>query len=381
MRAIYLLLLCISPLQLLGQDSTVYTKLMQQAQARASAHGGTAHPAVSDGNDAILSGEVPIETLHRDGFKVIGGISDDPDVLRRLIRKGIDGYITDRPDILIGVLNREISATKNLDKKLRLRNFDVEAHRGGRGLRPESTLPSFESGLDLGSTTLEMDTGVSADNVSMIWHDEYYDPAMCRRVHGGAYDTRDLFWIHDKKTSEIQKELICDKMPFSTTQQNTLSLSPVSVAFAEKMHLPSAYTPLTIDQIFGFVRFYASYYQSGPGRSSRFARTRAAEAESVRFDLETKLIPDFMPDDSGTMQRTTNHTAEPQVFVSALCPAVVRNRMERRSEVQSFDFRTLLLVEQQFPFLPTYYLTSSPKLFKFQTSTLAGPVSTLKHEE
>jgi len=36
--------------------------------------------------------------------------------------------------------------------------------------------------------------------------------------------------------------------------------------------------------------------------------------------------------------------------------------MESRAEVQSFDFRTLILVEEQFPKIPTYYLTGDPKL-------------------
>ncbi len=34
--------------------------------------------------------------------------------------------------------------------------------------------------------------------------------------------------------------------------------------------------------------------------------------------------------------------------------------MESRAEVQSFDFRTLQLVEEQFPKIPTYYLTGAP---------------------
>jgi glycerophosphoryl diester phosphodiesterase len=36
--------------------------------------------------------------------------------------------------------------------------------------------------------------------------------------------------------------------------------------------------------------------------------------------------------------------------------------MQSRAEVQSFDFRTLVLVEEQFPKIPTYYLTESPKM-------------------
>lgn len=356
----------------LVSQTNVYMNLMQAAQTRTSAHGASVHSAISDGNDAILSGKVPIEELHRGGYKVIGGISDNPDQLHDLIRARIDGYITDRPDILIGVLEKEILVAKSSEEKRRLESFDVEAHRGGRGLRPENTLPSFENGLDLGVTTLEMDTGVSADKVSIVWHDEYFDSKMCRRVDGRPYADEDHFWIRDKYAAEIQKELICDKTPFSTTQKNDLSLSPVSVAFARKEHLPSPYSPVTIDQIFRFVRFYVSYYRSGPGLGDRHAKERAVEGERVRFDLETKLIPDFLPGEDGKLQRTKNHTAEPEAFVQALCPAILRNHMQRRSEVQSFDFRTLKLVEEQFPFLQTYYLTSSPELLDFQTRVGRG---------
>jgi glycerophosphoryl diester phosphodiesterase len=354
----------------LFSQTNVYMNLMQAAQTRTSAHGASVRSAISDGNDAILSGKVSIEELHRHGYKVIGGISDDPNQLRDLIHAGIDGYITDRPDILMGVLKNETSVTKRPEEKRRLEHFDVQAHRGGRGLRPENTLPSFENGMDLGVTTLEMDTGVSADNISIVWHDEYFDSKMCRHVAGEAYAEKDHFWIRDKSVAEIQQQLICDKTSFSATQRSDLSLSPVSVAFARKEHLTSPYTPVTIDQVFRFVRFYVSYYRSGPGKIDRLAMERTVEGERVRFDLETKLIPDFLPDKDGKLQRTSNHTAKPEAFVQALCPAILRNRMQGRSEVQSFDFRTLKLVEEQFPFLPTYYLTSNPRLLEFQTKVV-----------
>ncbi|MHA4899838.1 glycerophosphodiester phosphodiesterase family protein, partial [Enterococcus faecium] len=38
--------------------------------------------------------------------------------------------------------------------------FDLEAHRGGRGLMPENSLPAFANALSLGVTTLELDTGM-----------------------------------------------------------------------------------------------------------------------------------------------------------------------------------------------------------------------------
>jgi len=37
--------------------------------------------------------------------------------------------------------------------------FDLEAHRGGRALLPENTLPAFANALSMGVDTLELDTG------------------------------------------------------------------------------------------------------------------------------------------------------------------------------------------------------------------------------
>lgn len=349
-----------------AQQPDIYIQLMQQAWARSSAHGGIIKPAISDGNDGLLSGKVPIEALHRQGFRVLGGISSDPEQLRMLVRSGIDGYITDRPDILQKVLAEEEAKATTAEEKQRIAHFDVQAHRGGRGLRPENTLPSFENGMDLGSTTLELDTGVTTDKVSMIWHDEYFGEKMCRRVDGKPYGKKDRIYTHDISSADLQKTLICDKIPFDAAQKNDLSLSPVSVAFAKKEHMLSPYTPTYVDQLFRFVRFYAEYYRTGAGKKHEHAAERVAEAEHVRFDLETKLIPQYLPGKDGKMERTANNTAEPQDFATALCGAIVRNHMESRSEIQSFDFRTLKLVEEQFASLPTYYLTSSAKLFPYQ---------------
>ena len=40
--------------------------------------------------------------------------------------------------------------------------FDLQGHRGARGLAPENTIPAFRRALALGVTTLEMDVVISA---------------------------------------------------------------------------------------------------------------------------------------------------------------------------------------------------------------------------
>ena len=44
----------------------------------------------------------------------------------------------------------------------------IEAHRGGRALLPENTLPAFANALSMGVDTLELDVGITADNVLVI---------------------------------------------------------------------------------------------------------------------------------------------------------------------------------------------------------------------
>ena len=55
----------------------------------------------------------------------------------------------------------------------------LQGHRGARGLKPESTLPSFESALDELVTTLELDLHLTADGRLVVWHDPFVDPAKC----------------------------------------------------------------------------------------------------------------------------------------------------------------------------------------------------------
>jgi glycerophosphoryl diester phosphodiesterase len=160
---------------------------------------------------------------------------------------------------------------------------------------------------------------------------------------------------------DAQAQFICDKLHFGPDQKNDLSLSPVAVAFAKQEHLISPYVPTYAEQIFRFTAFYTAYYRTGAGKSHPDAKARALAGERVHFNLETKILPPMKPDPASKIpaEMLENHTVDPQVFVDTLCGAIQRNHMESRSDVQSFDFRTLLLVEEQYPKILTYYLTEA----------------------
>jgi glycerophosphoryl diester phosphodiesterase len=56
--------------------------------------------------------------------------------------------------------------------------FDVQGHRGARGLKPENTIPAFITALDSGVTTLEMDVVITADNQVILSHEPWMEPAL-----------------------------------------------------------------------------------------------------------------------------------------------------------------------------------------------------------
>jgi len=62
--------------------------------------------------------------------------------------------------------------------------FDLQAHRGGRGLRPENTLASFENAMKMGVTTLELDIAITADGVAVISHEPALYPGTARDADG-----------------------------------------------------------------------------------------------------------------------------------------------------------------------------------------------------
>src|SRR5262245_55667454 len=67
------------------------------------------------------------------------------------------------------------------------KSFDIQAHRGGIGLRVENTLASFGNALQLGVSTLELDVQITADGAAVVTHDRRVTAAKCTGDFAGRF--------------------------------------------------------------------------------------------------------------------------------------------------------------------------------------------------
>ncbi len=64
------------------------------------------------------------------------------------------------------------------------RMFDLQGHRGARGLWPENTLGGFRRAIELGVSALELDCAVTRDGVVVVTHDPELNPDCTRDAQG-----------------------------------------------------------------------------------------------------------------------------------------------------------------------------------------------------
>jgi glycerophosphoryl diester phosphodiesterase len=193
--------------------------------------------------------------------------------------------------------------------------FDIQGHRGTRGNAPENTLPAFDRALEIGVNTLELDIGVTADGVVVISHDPYLNPAITRDAAGR--------WLTGERGPLIKS------LTFAQLQTYELGRINPESSYAKTF---STQQPRDGTRM--------------PTLAALFDRVKALRADDVRFNIETK-IEAGKPDD----------TVSPEAMTQALLNVVQDAGMTQRVSIQSFDWRTLQLVQKLAPAIPTVYLT------------------------
>jgi glycerophosphoryl diester phosphodiesterase len=218
--------------------------------------------------------------------------------------------------------------------------FDIEAHRGGRALLPENTLPSFANALSIGVDTLELDIGVTRDGALVVSHERGLNPDLARGPDGA--------YVAPPGTPFVQLSLA------EVGQYDVGRIRPGSAyaaQFPDQRALDGTPIP-TLQQVIGLVR------KSGDGH--------------VRLNIETKIDPGH-----------AEESPEPQRFVTLLLDLLQAEQFSDRVMVQSFDWRTLQLVQKQAPAIPTVYLTlqrgKAPTVFLDKASEWTAGFSPADH--
>jgi glycerophosphoryl diester phosphodiesterase len=184
--------------------------------------------------------------------------------------------------------------------------FDLQGHRGTRGLAPENTLEGFAVALRIGVDTLELDVAMSRDGLVAVHHDTVLNTDIARKPDGSYLDAPGLA-LYRLPLAEIRRYDVGRIKPGS----------PYARRFPEQQGMDGVRIP-TLAEVFELVR--------------------RAGADHIRFNIETKLTPTSGAD-----------APDPEKFARAVVEEIRTAGVAERASVQSFDWRTLAVVRQIAP--------------------------------
>ncbi|ACU02798.1 glycerophosphodiester phosphodiesterase family protein [Pedobacter heparinus] len=194
--------------------------------------------------------------------------------------------------------------------------FSTEAHRGGRGLMPENTIVAMRNAIDIGVTTLEMDTHITKDGQVVVTHDDYLSPSFMLTPEGKEIPKADA------------KKYPIYQMDYNLLKQFDLG-SKFLAAFPEQKKIKTN-IPLLADLI-DEVQTYSK------GKRQLF------------YNIETKC--------SAKGDGIVN--PGPEQFVKLLMDVIQKKGITPYVVIQSFDKRTLQILHKKYPEVRTSFLVDN----------------------
>ena len=164
--------------------------------------------------------------------------------------------------------------------------FDVQGHRGARGLRPENTIPGFLVAIDSGVTTIEMDVVITKDKQVVVSHEPWMSAAICLDPSGSPLQAKEekKFNIYQMTYDEV-KQFDCG------------SLKNEDFPAQEKMLMPKPLLSEVIGAVENHIKSYASYevdynieIKSSPAGDKKF-HPAVEEFSDLVYDLVDQYLP------------------------------------------------------------------------------------------
>jgi glycerophosphoryl diester phosphodiesterase len=198
--------------------------------------------------------------------------------------------------------------------------FDLQAHRGGLGLRPESTLSAFGNAMQLGVSTLELDVQITEDGVAVVTHDRQISPVKCQDTAPAFPGDPEYPYVGKYiKTLTLAQVKTLDCGTRRPTDPNDPYVDTMEMVPGSKMP--------TLIEVFDLVKRYG--------------------ADDVMLNIETKV-------EAGAPEET----APREQFVQVVANDVREAGMIDQATIQSFDWGTLMLMREVEPRLPIIALTN-----------------------
>jgi len=213
--------------------------------------------------------------------------------------------------------------------------FDLQGHRGARGLKPENTLPSFEKAFDIGVTSVETDLHLTADGVVVLLHDPCISDKIYRRLSDDVPDPSESPLVKDLSLAQVRCYRGDQNPDPARFPDQDASETSLATWFARSRGIDPYGIPALTDLL-----AFAEAYAGEPGNRAGKTSEQQVRARQVRFDLEIKRVPFRQPWQDDLLARQ---------LIKDLRSA----SMIDRTIVRSFDHRSVQAVHSLEPGLTT----------------------------
>lgn len=193
--------------------------------------------------------------------------------------------------------------------------FDLEAHRGGRDVRPENTLYSYAYAIELGATSIECDMQLTKDGQIVMSHNPILNSDITRDENGN-YIENNKYDIRLMTVDELKKFDVGVMDPNCGEYYDLHG----KTQFTYDAKIP------TLEELMQLIQSYGD--------------------KNIVLNIETKSYPD--PVSAGY-----KNNADPKKFVEVFNNIVKKYDMEDRVVLQSFDWQTLIEMKKLNPNIST----------------------------
>jgi glycerophosphoryl diester phosphodiesterase len=192
--------------------------------------------------------------------------------------------------------------------------FDTQAHRGGRGLMPENTIPAMLDAIDRGVTTLEMDLQLTRDGQVVVSHDPTFNANFVTTPEG------------DTLTSAAAKKIVLHQLSYD-------SIAKYDVGLKFNHEFPRQKKVSAVKPLLSVLLDSTEAYAKAKGRTIHY-----------NIEIKSRSAGDgiYYPDLAG--------------FVDAAMQVIRRKGMADKVVIQSFDTRALQLLHSKYPQYALSYL-------------------------